>query len=160
MQIVAALQRQGEIVAMTGDGVNDAPVPEEGGHRRAMGIKGTEVAKETADMIITRQLRHHRRRRRAGRIVYANIIRFVHYLFSCNFSEILTVFAAIMIGCRCRSRPANPVAELVTDVFRRSRSPWSHAPDVMTQPARDPKQPLVNRAFVGLIAWQGALLPE
>ncbi|HMB07413.1 MAG TPA: cation-translocating P-type ATPase [Isosphaeraceae bacterium] len=161
LQLVEALQRQGEIVAMTGDGVNDAPALKQADIGVAMGIKGTEVAKETADMIITDDdFATIVAAVEQGRIIYANILKFIHYLFSCNFAEILTVFVAILIGW-----PLPLVAlqilwlNMLTDVFPAlALALEPSAPDMMKRPPRDPREGLVNRQFLGLVAWQGAML--
>ncbi len=161
LKIVEALQRQGHIVAMTGDGVNDAPALKKADIGIAMGIKGTEVAKENADMVITDDnFASIVGAVEQGRIIYGNILRFIHYLLSCNFSEILTVFIALMIGW-----PLPLVAlqilwlNLVTDIFPAfALALEPSAPGVMKRPPRDPKESLLPLRFIGLIVWQGLLL--
>ena len=161
LQIVEALQQQGHVVAMTGDGVNDAPALKKADIGIAMGIKGTEVAKENADMVITDDdFTSIVNAVEQGRIIYGNILRFLHYLLSCNFSEILTVFIALMIGW-----PLPLVAlqilwlNLITDIFPAfALALEPSSPDVMKRSPRDPQEPLLTRHFVGLIAWQGLLL--
>ena len=161
LQIVEALQQQGHIVAMTGDGVNDAPALKQADIGIAMGIKGTEVAKENADMVITDDnFVSIVGAVEQGRIIYGNILRFLHYLLSCNFSEILTVFLALMIGW-----PLPLVAlqilwlNLITDIFPAfALALEPSAPDVMSRPPRDPKESVLTLSFVGLIVWQGLLL--
>ena len=95
-----------------------------------------------------------------GRVIYANILRFVHYLFSCNLAEILVIFIALMVGW-----PLPLVAlqilwlNMLTDVFPALALALEPSdPDVMGQPPRDPRRPLMSGPFVWLIAWQGALL--
>jgi Ca2+-transporting ATPase len=95
-----------------------------------------------------------------GRIIYGNILRFLHYLLSCNFSEVLTVFVALMIGW-----PLPLVAlqilwlNFITDVFPAfALALEPSAPDVMTRPPRDPRESLLTPPVVRLIVWQGLLI--
>ena len=161
LQIVEALQRQGHVVAMTGDGVNDAPALKKADIGVAMGLKGTEVAKEASDMIITDDnFATIVGAVEQGRIIYANILRFIHYLFSCNFSEILTVFITIMIGWPLPLGVLQILwLNMITDVFPAlALALEPSAPGMMTRPPRNPKEPVLAPRFVGLIAWQGLLL--
>jgi P-type Ca2+ transporter type 2C len=161
LRIVEALQKQKQIVAMTGDGVNDAPALRKADIGVAMGIKGTEVAKETADMIIRDDnFATIVRAVEQGRMIYSNIQRFIHYLFSCNFSEILTVFAAIMIGWPLPLAPLQILwLNIITDVFPAlALALEPSAPNMMKRKPRDPQERLLNRSFAGLIVWQGLLL--
>lgn len=161
LKIVEALQQQGHVVAMTGDGVNDAPALKKADIGIAMGIKGTEVARENADMVITDDnFASIVGAVEQGRIIYGNILRFLHYLLSCNFSEILTVFLALMIGW-----PLPLVAlqilwlNLITDVFPAfALALEPSSPDVMKKSPRDPHELLLTRSLLGLIGWQGVLL--
>jgi P-type Ca2+ transporter type 2C len=159
--IVDALQRSGHVVAMTGDGVNDAPALRKADIGIAMGLRGTEVAKESAAMVITDDnFSTIVGAVEQGRIIVHNILRFIHYLFSCNFAEILTVFVAIIIGWPLPLGVLQILwLNLVTDIFpAMALALEPSAPNVMTRPPRDPKEPLMTLRFGWLIVWQGLLL--
>jgi P-type Ca2+ transporter type 2C len=161
LKIVEALQKQGQVVAMTGDGVNDAPALRKADIGIAMGIRGTEVAKDAADMVITDDnFATIVGAVEQGRIIVHNILRFIHYLFSSNLAEIVTVFAAIMVGWPLPLGVLQILwLNLITDIFpAMALALEPSAPDVMRRPPRDPKESLMTPRFGWLIAWQGMLL--
>lgn len=161
LRIVEALQEQGQVVAMTGDGVNDAPALRKADIGVAMGIKGTAVAKETADMIIRDDnFATIVKAVEQGRMIYSNIVRFIHYLFSCNLSEIVTVFVAILVGWPLPLAPLQILwLNIITDVFpAMALALEPSSPHMMKRRPRDPQEPLLNPPFAWLITWQGMLL--
>lgn len=99
LRIVRSFKRKGEIVTMTGDGVNDAPAIKEADVGVAMGVTGTDVTKQAADVILMDDnLATLVNAVEQGRCVYANIRKFVRYLLSCNIGEVLTMFVGILMG--------------------------------------------------------------
>ncbi|OUQ25995.1 calcium-translocating P-type ATPase, PMCA-type [Flavonifractor sp. An135] len=162
MRIVRAWQARGKVVAMTGDGVNDAPALKAADIGCAMGRSGTDVAKEAADMILTDDdfstIVHAVEE---GRGIYANIRKAIHYLLSCNIGEILAVFLGTLLDLR--PAPLVPVQllwlNLVTDSLPALALGVEPVEDgVMTRPPRSAHAPLFDRAFSLRLLWQGALI--
>ncbi len=145
MRIVDALQANGEVVAMTGDGVNDAPAIKRANIGVAMGITGTDVAKETADMVLTDDnYTSIVDAVEQGRVIYSNIRKFVYYLLSCNIAEILSIFLGTLIT---KNSPLTAIQllwlNLITDgAPALALGTEKGAPDIMSRPPRPPGNPL------------------
>lgn len=161
LRIVEALQASGEVVAVTGDGVNDAPALKRANIGIAMGQRGTEVAKEAADVVLADDnFATIVRAIEVGRTIYANITKFVHLMFSKNLGEVLTIFPAIAIGWPLPLLPLQILwINLVTDVFPGlALALEPTAPGVMKQPPHSQSSGFLSRPFLVLIGWQGAML--
>lgn len=166
MRIVNALQANDEIVAMTGDGVNDAPAIRRADIGVAMGITGTDVVKETADMVLTDDnYASIVAAVEQGRIIYSNIRKFVFFLLSSNVAEITIIFLATLAGL---PMPLTAIQLLWLNLITDGAPALALAlekgdPDIMTQKPRPKSEPIVNRAMaVGIViqtvAQTGAVL--
>jgi len=155
MRIVDALQANNEIVAMTGDGVNDAPAIKRADIGIAMGITGTDVAKETADMVLTDDnYASIVAAVEQGRIIYSNIRKFVFFLLSSNVAEIMIIFLATLAGLPA---PLTAIQLLWLNLITDGAPALALAmekgdPDTMDRKPRAKSEPIINRVMgVGIV---------
>ncbi|MFO7612544.1 MAG: HAD-IC family P-type ATPase [Clostridia bacterium] len=161
LQIVRALKIGNEITAMTGDGVNDAPALNGADIGIAMGIRGTEVAKDASDMILLDdRFSTIVDAIKEGRIIFDNIEKFVYFLFSCNVVEIFAIFLAISLSLPMPVLPLHILwLNLVVDILPAMSLAWEPGDKhIMKRAPRDPEKAIVTKSFLANVLLSGALI--
>ncbi|MFW5648541.1 MAG: cation-translocating P-type ATPase [Candidatus Alkaliphilus sp. MAG34] len=151
VRIVSALKANGNIAAMTGDGINDALALKRSDIGVSMGITGTDVAKKTADLILTDDnFASIVSAVEEGRVIFDNVRKFVFFLLSCNIGEIFLVFVSILLNLPVPLIPIQLLwLNLVTDSFPAlALGVEKGDPNVMNQKPRNPDEPILNRKMI------------
>lgn len=161
LRLVEALQRREHVVAMTGDGVNDAPALKQANIGVAMGITGTDVSKEAADMVLTDDnFATIKAAVEEGRGVFDNLTKFIAWTLPTNGGEALVIMVAIFLGIALPILPLqilwiNMTTALLLGITLAFEP---KEPGIMTRSPRDPKEPILNRALIFRIALVSLLL--
>lgn len=157
VRIISALKANGDVTAMTGDGVNDALALKRADIGISMGITGTDVAKNTAEMILTDDnFASIVSAVEEGRIIYSNIKKFVFFLLSCNIGEILLVFVSILLKWPVPLLPIQLLwLNLVTDSFPAlALGVEKGDPDIMNEAPRSTDEPILDKSMIFGITFQ------
>lgn len=161
LKIVKALKKQGNIVAMTGDGVNDAPAIKEANIGVSMGINGTDVTKEASSVILMDDnFATLVSAVEEGRVIYQNIRKFIRYLLSCNIGEVVTMFLAMIMGMPVPLLPIHILLiNLVTDGLP-AIALGLDPPDknVMSKPPRRTNESIFSGGLLTTIVFRGCLI--
>ncbi len=161
LRIVEALKQAGEVVAVTGDGVNDAPALKRADIGVAMGRRGTETAREAADIILTDDnFATIIKAVEGGRTIYANIAKFVQLLLSANLAEVIFIFLSITLGLPLPLFPLQILwINLLTDIFPAlALALEPPSAEIMKSPPRRTESAMISGSFFLLIGWQGLML--
>ncbi len=161
LQLIEAFQAQGDIVSMTGDGVNDAPALKKGDIGVAMGITGTDVAKEASDMILVDDnFATIVAAVEEGRVIYDNVRKFIKYLLSCNASEVLVMFLGPLFGLPLPLVPLQILwMNLVTDGLPALALGVEPAEeDVMRRPPHSSSESIFGRGMGSFVLIAGVIL--
>ncbi|MEJ8802974.1 cation-translocating P-type ATPase [Pontibacter sp. H249] len=161
LRIVEMLQKKGQVVAMTGDGVNDSPALKTANIGVAMGITGTDVAKEASDMVLLDDnFATIVAAVEEGRVIYDNLLRFVKFSLGGNLGKVLVMLCAPLLGINIALRPLQLLwLNLLTDgLMGLGLGTEPAEPDTMKRPPRSPKQSVLVRRDIIHVTWSGVLI--